>query len=96
MVYKTWRTQNGTPVNEAWQESNFDTKKPAWGGDYAKRFRIQNYEIYTERECANSAMQINIHTNLNNPTGIFCNYRQPLFVMVENEVPENASLYLGY
>lgn len=96
MVYKTWRTQNGTSVNEAWQESNFDTKKPAWGGDYAKRFRIQNYEIYTERECANSAMQINIHTNLNNPTGIFGNYRQPLFVMVENEVPENASLYLGY
>ena len=95
MVMKTWRAANGTSVSEAWAEANFDNSKPEWGGDYAKRFRIQNYEIYTERDCAHSALKINIHTNLNNPTGIFGNYRQPLFIMVDQDVPANASLYLG-
>ena len=95
MVMKTWRAANGTPVSQAWAEANFDNSKPQWGGDYAKRFRIQNYEIYTERDCAHSALKINIHTNLNNPTGIFGNYRQPLFIMVDQDVPANASLYLG-
>ena len=95
MVMKTWHAANGTPVSVAWAEANFDNSKPEWGGDYAKRFRIQNYEIYAERECTNSALKINIHTNLNNPTGIFGNYRQPLFIMVDQDVPENASLYLG-
>ena len=95
MVMKTWRSANGIPVSEAWAEANFDNSKPEWGGDYAKRFRIQNYEIYTERDCAHSALKINIHTNLNNPTGIFGNYRQPLFIMVDQDVPANASLYLG-
>lgn len=95
MVMKTWRAANGTPVSQAWAEANFDNSKPEWGGNYAKRFRIQNYEIYTERDCAHSALKINIHTNLNNPTGIFGNYRQPLFIMVDQDVPANASLYLG-
>ncbi|MGM9688105.1 MAG: M60 family metallopeptidase [Alloprevotella sp.] len=96
MVLKIWKEQTGTAtLKEAWTESNYDTSKPEWDGDYAKRFRIQNYEVYTERDCTNSGLGINIHTNLNNPTGIFGNYRQVLFVMVDQEVPANASLYLG-
>ena len=42
MVLKTWKTPNGTPLTEAWREDNFDASKPAWDGDYARRFRIQN------------------------------------------------------
>lgn len=96
MVLKIWKEQTGkATLKEAWTESNYDSSKPAWDGDYAKRFRIQNYEVYTERNCTNSGLGINVHTNLNNPTGIFGNYRQPLFVMVDQEVPANASLYLG-
>lgn len=96
MVLKIWKEQTGkATLKEAWTESNYDSSKPAWDGDYAKRFRIQNYEVYTERNCTNSGLGINVHTNLNNPTGIFGNYRQPLFVMVDQEVPTNASLYLG-
>lgn len=96
MVLKIWKEQTGNAtLKEAWTESNYDSSKPAWDGDYAKRFRIQNYEVYTERNCTNSGLGINVHTNLNNPTGIFGNYRQPLFVMVDQEVPANASLYLG-
>ena len=96
MVLKIWKEQTGNAtLKEAWTESNYDSGKPAWDGDYAKRFRIQNYEVYTERNCTNSGLGINVHTNLNNPTGIFGNYRQVLFVMVDQEVPTNASLYLG-
>ena len=96
MVLKIWKEQTGNAtLKEAWTESNYDSGKPAWDGDYAKRFRIQNYEVYTERDCTNSGLGINVHTNLNNPTGIFGNYRQVLFVMVDREVPANASLYLG-
>lgn len=96
MVLKIWKEQTGNAtLKEAWTESNYDSSKPAWDGDYAKRFRIQNYEVYTERDCTNSGLGINVHTNLNNPTGIFGNYRQVLFVMVDQEVPANASLYLG-
>ena len=95
MVLKTWKTQNGTPLTEAWREDNFDASKPAWDGDYARRFRIQNYEVYTERDCTNQALKVNIHTNLNNPTGIFGNKRQALFIMVDQDVPANASLYFG-
>ena len=95
MVLKIWKTQNGTPLTEAWREDNFDTSKPAWDGDYARRFRIQNYEVYTERDCTNQALKVNIHTNLNNPTGIFGNKRQALFIMVDQDVPYNASLYFG-
>lgn len=96
MVLKIWKEQTGkATLKEAWTESNYDSGKPAWDGDYAKRFRIQNYEVYTERNCTNSGLGINVHTNLNNPTGIFGNYRQVLFVMVDQEVPANASLYLG-
>lgn len=96
MVLKIWKEQTGNAtLKEAWTESNYDTSKPAWDGDYAKRFRIQNYELYTERDCTNSGLGINVHTNLNNPTGIFGNYRQNLYVMVDQEVPANASLYLG-
>lgn len=96
MVLKIWKEQTGNAtLKEAWTESNYDSSKPAWDGDYAKRFRIQNYEVYTERNCTNSGLGINVHTNLNNPTGIFGNYRQMLFVMVDQKVPTNASLYLG-
>ena len=76
MVLKIWKEQTGNAtLKEAWTESNYDSSKPAWDGDYAKRFRIQNYEVYTERNCTNSGLGINVHTNLNNPTGIFGNYR---------------------
>ncbi len=82
-------------ANDAWTESNFDNTKSAWGNDYAKKYRVQWYEPYTEPECAASALRINAHTNLNNPTGIFANSGDVLFVMVEGEIKEGAYLYLS-
>ena len=75
-------------ANDAWTEST-------WDNDYAKKYRVQWYEPYTEPECAASALRINAHTNLNNPTGIFANSGDVLFVMVEGEIKEGAYLYLA-
>ena len=83
-------------ANDAWTESNFDNNKNAWDNDYAKKYRVQLYEPYNEPECAAAALGINAHTNLNNPTGIFANQGDVLFVMVESEIEEGASLYLSH
>ena len=96
MVKKIWQENHGTDVAEAWKEGHISGDEALqWRGDYAKRFRVQLYEPYTERECTNLALKINIHTNLNNPTGIFANDGDLLYVMVDRDVPEGASLYLG-
>ena len=82
-------------ADDAWTENNFNNTKSAWDNDYAKKYRVQWYEPYTEPECAASALRINAHTNLNNPTGIFANSGDVLFVMVEGEIKEGAYLYLA-
>ncbi|MGN0087030.1 MAG: M60 family metallopeptidase, partial [Alloprevotella sp.] len=95
MVLKVWNEQSGT-VATAWAEDHVSGESAkAWSGDYAKRYRVQNYELYTNRDCVNPALKINIHTNLNNPTGIITKERDALYIMVEGEIKEGASLYLG-
>lgn len=97
MVTKVWNEQTSTQDRAtAWGEDHVDGEPAkAWSGDYAKRYRVQNYEIYTNRDCVNSALKINIHTNLNNPTGIITKERDALYIMVDGEIKEGASLYLG-
>lgn len=97
MVTKVWNEQTSTQtLATAWGEDHVDGEPAkAWSGDYAKRYRVQNYEIYTNRNCVNSALKINIHTNLNNPTGIITKERDALYIMVDGEIKEGASLYLG-
>ncbi|MGM9694251.1 MAG: M60 family metallopeptidase [Alloprevotella sp.] len=97
MVLKVWNEQTSTQdLATAWAEDHVSGESAkAWSGDYAKRYRVQNYELYTNRDCVNSALKINIHTNLNNPTGIITKERDALYIMVEGEIKDGASLYLG-
>lgn len=81
--------------NESWAEDNYDTNKSAWDAGYAKKYRVQMYEPYNEPGCASTALSLNAHTNLNNPTGIFANTDEALYVMVEGTIEEGASLYLA-
>lgn len=97
MVRKVWRTQSGgMDVATAWAEDHVtgDGDK-AWSGDYARRYRVQNYEVYTNRDELDDGLRINIHTNLNNPTGIITRERDILYIMVEGEIKDGATLYLG-
>lgn len=81
--------------NDSWAEENFDANKSNWNAEYAKKYRVQYYEPYNEPECAASALGLNAHTNLNNPTGIFSGDREAIYVMVEGAVETGASLYLS-
>lgn len=78
----------------SWAEENYNNNKEDWDAGYAKKYRVQLYEPYNEPEAAASALGINAHTNLNNPTGIFANDREALYVMVGGEIGAGASLYI--
>ena len=79
-----------------WAENNYDGSKSAWDTDYAQKYRVQLYEPYNDIMKASSALGLNWHTNMNNPTGIFANNDDVLYVMVDGEIEEGASLYLDY
>lgn len=79
----------------SWEEANGDQSKQKWDSDYAKKYRVQLYEPYNEPEAAAKALKINAHTNLNNPTGIYSTAQSLMYVMVEGEIKDGASLYLA-
>ena len=87
MVLKVYRN--------SWAEDNYDDSKSDWDADYAKKYRVQFYEPYNEPECAASALGLNAHTNLNNPTGIFANVQDILYVMVDGAIADGSALYLA-
>ena len=78
-----------------WQEDNFDSSKPYWDSEHAKRFRIQSIEPYSIAGEITDWFGINAHINMDNPLGITGNYRQHVYVIVEGEIKEGAELRLG-
>ena len=78
-----------------WQEDNFDSSKPYWDSEHAKRFRIQSIEPYSIAGEITEYFGINAHINMDNPLGITGNYRQHVFVIVEGEIKDGAELTLG-
>ena len=78
-----------------WQEDNFDSSKPYWDSEHAKRFRIQSIEPYSIAGEVTDRFGINAHINMDNPLGITGNYRQHVYVIVEGEIKEGAELRLG-
>ena len=80
----------------SWEEANSDNSKAKWDADYAKKYRIQMYEPYCDPEKASAALALNQHSNMNNPTGLFANSGDVIYVMVEGEIKEGATLYLSY
>ena len=79
----------------SWEE-NYNNGKDPWGADYAKKYRVQLYEPYNDAGAAASALGLNAHSSLNNPTGIFANNGDVLYVMVDDEIKDGATLYLAY
>ena len=78
-----------------WQENNFDSSKPYWDSEHAKRFRIQSIEPYSIAGEITDWLGINAHINMDNPLGITGNYRQHLYIFVEGEIKNGAELTLG-
>lgn len=78
-----------------WEEDNFDDKKLSWSSEQAKKFRIQSIEPYSVAGEITSHLGINAHANMDNPTGLFGNYRQNVYIMVEGKIKEGAELWVN-
>ena len=84
-----------TKINSGnWTENNADADKEGWNSEYARKFRLQMYEPYSIAGDITSWLGINGHANNDNPTGIWVNGRGLVYVMVEGEIKDGASLRL--
>jgi len=80
--------------NGVWTEANFVDGKAEWESEQAKKFRVQLYEPHSIAGDITEWLGINAHNNMDNPTGIFADCRDVVYVMVEGTIKEGASLYL--
>lgn len=79
------------------------TIKNKWKDEFnptlSERFRIQNYKIYTRCDGGNPSPKTKwVSTQLsdrNNPTGIWTDALQLMYVFVENEIPDGTTLKIA-
>ncbi|MBQ5730983.1 MAG: M60 family metallopeptidase, partial [Bacteroidaceae bacterium] len=79
-----------------WTEANAVSGKSSWNNDYARKFRVQMYEPYSIEGEITSYLRFNAHSNMDNPTGLFANSCQSMFIMVEGEIAEGAELWVAH
>ena len=75
---------------------NLWTVADTWSSEYAKKFRVQMYEPYSIESEVTSYLRINAHCNMDNPTGIYANSGDVIYIMVGDDIPEGAELLLAY
>ncbi|MCR5765670.1 MAG: M60 family metallopeptidase, partial [Treponema sp.] len=61
--------------------------------DYEKDFRIHEYKAYSDASYWNSKLNSWGGSYMANPTGIYCKEDSPLYVFVNDEIPDDATLY---
>ena len=69
-------------------------KNNEWG-NYEKDFRIHSYKAYSDASYWNNKMKSTGGSYMGNPTGIYANSLEPLYVFVEGDVPADATLYIA-
>ena len=79
--------------NDSWAEPNEKVGKPGWDGSYAKKFRVQLVEPYSIAGEITEWFGYNAHSNMDNPTGLYANNLDFMFIFVEGEVKEGAELW---
>ena len=79
-----------------WSEANAVSGKEGWSHDYAKRFRVQMYEPYSVEGEITSYLRINAHSNMDNPTGIYANGGEPVYIMVDGDIADGAELWVAH
>lgn len=89
---------NKALITDGWAEDNADAAKHEegldWEHKYAKKFRVQMYEPYSIAGDITAWLGINAHANNDNPTGIYMPESGTLYVMVDGEIEEGATLRL--
>lgn len=66
-------------------------KNDTWG-KREKEFRVRNYKPYSNADEWHKILQANEYSYLNNPTGIYGNSHELLYIFVEGEIAEGAFL----
>lgn len=61
--------------------------------DYEKEFRIHEYKAYSDANYWNGKLKASGGSYMANPTGIYTIDENPLYVFVESEIPDDATLY---
>ena len=69
-------------------------KNNKWAA-YEQEFRIHSYTAYSDANYWNKKMNSSGGSYMGNPTGIYCNDLSPLYVFVDCDIPENATLYFA-
>ena len=82
--------------DDSWAEDNAVAEKEGWKDEYAKKFRVQMYEPYSIEGEITGFLRINAHNNMDNPTGLFANSLQTIYIMVEGEIADGAELWIGH
>ena len=81
---------NNNTNHELW------TVEDTWDSDYAKRFRVQMYEPYSIEGEVTSYLRLNAHCNMDNPTGIYANSGDVIYIMVDGDIADGAELWLAH
>lgn len=69
-------------------------KNEAWNA-YEKDFRIHSYNAYSDAAYWNKLMMSTGGSYMGNPTGIYSSGYDPLYVFVDADVAEDATLYIA-
>jgi len=70
-------------------------KNNTWA-DYEQEFRIHSYKAYSDAKYWNEKLWVRCASYMGNPTGIYVqSYTDQLYVFVDQDVPEDATLYIA-
>ena len=69
-------------------------KNNSWG-TYEQEFRERSYKPYSDANNWGTRLNTYKYSYMNNPTGIYANARDVLYVFVGGDVPADATLYLA-
>ena len=79
--------------SDKWAEDNEKADKPGWDANYAKKFRVQMIEPHSIAGEITEWIGIQGHTNMDNPTGLYANNHQVLYIMVSDTIRDGAELW---
>ncbi|MCR4941117.1 MAG: leucine-rich repeat protein [Treponemataceae bacterium] len=69
-------------------------KNDSWE-EYEKDFRIHSYKAYSDANYWNNLLKATGGSYMGNPTGIYSNDESPLYVFVDQDIPDDATLYFA-
>ena len=69
-------------------------KNSSWAA-YEQEFRIHSYKAYSDANYWDDKFWTHCGSYMGNPTGIYCQNNDPLYVFVDDDVPSDATLYFA-